>query len=97
MKLRCKPENATIEDISGAATVHSVLSQFIDLPAGDFCDLMSLPIPKQLVSLEPKSTKMLVFQSALNTSLNADPESNNRRFVESEMIPSLRGDETRAF
>jgi hypothetical protein len=40
---------------------------------------------------------MLVFQSLLSTSLNADPESKNRRYAESEMIPNLRGDESRAF
>ena len=40
---------------------------------------------------------MLVFQSLLNTSLNAEPESKNRRYVESEIIPNLRGDERRAF
>lgn len=40
---------------------------------------------------------MLVFQSLLNTSLTSDPESKNRRYVESEMLPNLRGDEIRAF
>ena len=40
---------------------------------------------------------MLIFQSLVSTSLTAEPESKNRRYAETEIIPSLRGDESRAF
>jgi hypothetical protein len=40
---------------------------------------------------------MLIFQSLVSTSLTGEPESKNRRYAETEMIPGLMGDESRAF
>ena len=42
-----------IEDIAGASTVHSVLSELFEISVGDFWDTLKLPSPQEFISDPP--------------------------------------------